>query len=252
MLATPAFAQGILSPYAITSTVQSMGLEPISPPVQRGARYVLRAIDGRGIEVRVAADAWTGRILAVRPMGEGRGSVYANRYAPPSYYSDENAPAPRSGYEPPANYDRQGSYYGQPQTEQRGSYQGQPRYEQRGNYDGQSSRTPGDPAVIYAPRDNTTAPQAPSRAPTAAKPAAPKVAARPPVAKPAESVEAPKEALKSESVKSESAKPESPKPESKADAKTKPQTDATNASAALKPAPAENPALKAPQVQAFD
>lgn len=236
LLAVPASAQALLSPYDIATNVQAMGLEPISRPVQRGARYVLRAIDGRGVEVKVAADAFSGRLLAVRRVGEGRGPVFADRYAPPSYFGDESAPAARGRYEPPGNYDRQGSYdprsYGRPQPDQRGSYQSPPRYEQRGNYEGQSSRAPADPPVIYAPRDSAARPQGPGRAPTTAKPAAPKVAAKPP-AKPAssESAGAPDDVQK-----------------------TQQPSGATNGAGTAYPsATAEkNPALSAPPVQAFD
>lgn len=236
LLAGTASAQVLLSPYDIATSVQSMGLEPISRPVQRGARYVFRAIDGRGVEVKVAADALSGRIIAVRRVGEGRGPVFADRYAPPSYYGDEDTPAPRGRYEPPGNYDRQGSYeprsYGRVQPDQRGGYQSQPRYEQRGNYEGQSSRAPADPPVIYAPRDNAAAPQAPSRAPSAGKPAAPKIAAKPPT-RPAssESAGAPAEMQKNE----------------------QPTGSTDGAGAASAPAPArKNSALEAPPVQAFD
>ena len=67
VLPVSASAQALLPPYEITTSVRSMGLEPISPPVRRGDRYVLRAIDGRGAEVTVVADALSGRILLVRP-----------------------------------------------------------------------------------------------------------------------------------------------------------------------------------------
>ena len=159
-----ASAQALLPPYEITTSVRSMGLEPISPPVRRGARYVLRAIDGRGAEVTVAADALSGRILSVRPAGYGRGRVYAERFYSPAY-PEELFPQ-RRGIE------RQPSY------EQRS-------HEQQGNYQRQPPRAPAEPSVIYAPRDNANALQAPARAPSAAKPAAPKVAAKPAATPPA-------------------------------------------------------------------
>src|SRR5688572_7384502 len=80
VLPMSASAQALLPPYEITTSVRSMGLVPISPPVRRGARYVLRAIDGRGAEVTVAADALSGRILSVRLRGYGGGAVYAGRF----------------------------------------------------------------------------------------------------------------------------------------------------------------------------
>jgi hypothetical protein len=149
--ATPVFAQNLLPPHEITTSVRSMGLQPISRPVLRGARYVLRAIDGRGAEVRVAADAIDGRIIAVRPMGYRQGPAYAERFYPPGNYPMEAAP-PRGGYErlapPPGAYER-------------------------------PARIPSDPSVIYAPGSNATGPQPLARPPSAAKPPAPKVVAKP-------------------------------------------------------------------------
>jgi hypothetical protein len=140
----PVSAQALLPPYEITTSVRSMGLEPISRPVRHGARYVLRAIDGRGAEVTVAADALNGRILFVRPVGYGPGPVYAGRpYEggyPPDYDPGETVPP-------------------------------------RGTYD-RLPRNPGEPSVIYAPRGNYNGPVPPARVPTAVKPPAPKVASK--------------------------------------------------------------------------
>jgi hypothetical protein len=174
VLPMSASAQALLPPYEITTSVRSMGLVPISPPVRRGARYVLRAIDGRGAEVTVAADALSGRILSVRLRGYGGGAVYAGRFYPP-VDAEEFLP-PRRGIE------------GQRSYEQRRSYEQQGTYEQQGNYERQPPRIPTEPSVIYAPRDNANAPQAPARAPFAAKPPVPKVAAKP-AAKPAVAAE---------------------------------------------------------------
>ena len=74
-----------LPPHEITTSMRSMGLKPISPPVRRGDRYIVRAIDRRGIEVRVAADALSGRVLAVRPI---EGPLYADRAYPRIYRTD--------------------------------------------------------------------------------------------------------------------------------------------------------------------
>ena len=196
----------MLPPYEITTSVRSMGLEPISPPVPRGTRYVLRAIDGRGVEVTVAADALSGRILLVRPVGYGPRLVHAERFHPRAY--PEEFLAPRRGIE------KQGSY------EQRRSYEQQGSYEPQGNYERQPPRNPGEPSVIYAPRDSSTPPQAPVRAPSAAKPPAPKVAARP-AAKPVAAAES---------------------------TASKEQPDATTG-ATVSPPLAENPGLAIPPVQ---
>ena len=194
-----ASAQTLLPPYEITTSVRSMGLTPISPPVRRGARYVLRAIDSRGAEVTVAADALSGRILLVRPAGYGGGRLYAERFYSPAY-PEEFLP-PRRGIERPRGYEQRS-------------------YEQQGNYERQPPRNPPEPSVIYAPRDNANAPQAPARAPSAAKAAAPKVAAKPAATSPAAA----------ESTASQE------------------QSDLTTGATASRP-PAENSALAIPPVQ---
>jgi hypothetical protein len=228
IVSAPASAQALLPPFEITTSVRSMGLEPISPPMRRGARYVLRAIDRRGAEVQVAADALSGRILAVRPVGYGPGPVFAARSYP--YYPDET---PARGYERQQGYDPQGNYEPQKSYPQ-GGYQRQGNYDPRGNYDQQGSYerkpplNPGEPSVIHAPRDNANAaPQPPARTPSAIKPPLPKprVAAQ----------QAPKPA----------------EPEQAAAPETTATTTTTTTTGATPP-PAENPALVAPPVQAFD
>jgi hypothetical protein len=146
-LLAPASAQALLPPYEITTSVRSMGLEPITRPVRRGARYVLRAIDGRGVEVTVAADALNGRVLFVRPVGYEQRPANAGRVYAPGYYPDETITP-------------------------RGNYQRLPR-------------DPAEPSVIYAPRGNASAPVPPARVPSAAKPPAPTVAAKPAAKPPA-------------------------------------------------------------------
>jgi len=189
-----------------------MGLAPISQPVRQGTRYVLRAVDRRGVEVTVAADALSGRILFVHPSGYGGGPVYAERSYPRAD-PEGFVPSPR-GYEEPRSY------------EQRRSYEQQGNYEQRGNYDRQSPRNPPEPSVIYAPRDNANAPppQPPARA---AKPPAPKVAAKP-AAKPAAAVEAAASRQQSDAA-----------------------TDVTTGATASQP-PEENPAPAIPPVQSLE
>jgi hypothetical protein len=73
-----------LPPYEVLASVRSIGLEPLSRPTRFGPLYSLRAVDPAGREVRVIADARTGRILKVHP-------VLFPRYAapvppPPPYY----------------------------------------------------------------------------------------------------------------------------------------------------------------------
>jgi hypothetical protein len=247
----PASAQVLVPPYEISTSLRSMGLVPISPPIRRGTRYVVRAIDGRGAEVSVAADAWTGRVLAVRPLRHRfePAPVYAERYYPPS-----------SNYPP-------SSYYPEESVPPRGSYERQ------------QPHAPGEPPVIYAPRDNADAappananpaPQPPNRPVTAAKPPLPRVAARPPAKPPARpplGAEANKPAAQVPT--DAAAKPsavEVKKPEAKAQADiATPETpaDVATASTAAPPAekqkdpapPAENQkssAASLPPVQTFE
>jgi hypothetical protein len=269
----PASAQAPLPPSEITTSVRSMGLQPITAPVLRGARYVLRAIDRRGTEVTVAANAQNGRVLFVRPVGYGErpieGPVYADR-AYPRVYPEGMAP-PR-GYERPRNY------------QQQGSYDPPDNYQQPGNYVRPPARIPGEPSVIYAPRDTANSqganPQnANPRAPVAAKPMpAPKVAAKPPVQ--SAPAAAPVEARKAEpspevttgsttSSPPAAAKPSGSQPPTQAPAsqvaatplpapaapveaaKTEPAPDTTGSTSAPK-APEKNPAFATPPVQAFD
>ena len=70
--ATPASA---LPAYQIIDTVRSFGLQPTTQALRRGPYYVLHAIDGRGVQVRVVADASLGDIVSV------------SRLATPSYSS---------------------------------------------------------------------------------------------------------------------------------------------------------------------
>jgi hypothetical protein len=89
----PVSAQALLPPYEITTSIRSMGLEPVSPPVRRGQRYEIIAVDRRGVGVRVAADGFSGRVLFVEELN---GPVRAGRADPPGYPGDD-AP-PRQGY----------------------------------------------------------------------------------------------------------------------------------------------------------
>jgi hypothetical protein len=230
-----ASAQALLPPYEIATSVQSMGLQPISMPKRRGARYVLRAIDRQGMKVRVVADGLSGQILFVRPVDSDRDRSYAERSYP--YYPNGMQP-PGGGYdqrqgsyEQPRNQDGQGnqsrSY--QRQGNNQGGY-----YDQQGSYQRQPPMNPGDPSVIYAPRDKTAAPQAPAGMPSAAKPSAPKVAAKPP-SKPAVST------AQRADTPAEVSKIEGPSA----------ATNGANASSSAAAAE-KNPALTAPPVQAFD
>lgn len=52
----------------ILNAVRETGLEPLGQPVRRGQYAVLRAVDPRGIEMRVLADAQRGDLVSVTPV----------------------------------------------------------------------------------------------------------------------------------------------------------------------------------------
>jgi hypothetical protein len=169
-IVSPASAQYVLPPHEITTSVRSMGLRPISAPVLRanGQRYVVRAVDGNGLEIRVVADSMTGRVIVARPARYHAGPAYAARPNAYGYY-----PVPGPGYEPEVVV--------RP-----------PRDVPRPPSAQQSARAPVEPPdVIYAPGSKPPAtaskPQTKTaaRPPAAAKSVSSKVAAKP--AKPAES-----------------------------------------------------------------
>ncbi len=56
-----------LPPYEINTIVRSMGFDPLTNPQRRGPYYVLNAIDPRGIEMRVVADARMGAVVSIMP-----------------------------------------------------------------------------------------------------------------------------------------------------------------------------------------
>src|SRR5260370_30805635 len=73
--------------------VRRAGFEPISRPVQRGRVYVLFALDPYDIEVRLAVDAGSGRVLRVTGIPRyGGGGEYVDR---PHLRSPAPPPTPR-------------------------------------------------------------------------------------------------------------------------------------------------------------
>ena len=57
-----------LPAYEILTVARSMGFKPVSEPSRRGPYYVFQAVDQRGQEVRVVADARFGDIVSVAPI----------------------------------------------------------------------------------------------------------------------------------------------------------------------------------------
>jgi hypothetical protein len=75
-----------LPPHEILTSVRSTGLEPLSRPMRFGPAYSLRAADAAGRELRVIADARTGRVLKVTPVLFPR---YAAPVPPPPAYGGQ-------------------------------------------------------------------------------------------------------------------------------------------------------------------
>jgi len=62
-----AIGADVLPAFEILTIVRSMGFDPISHPQRRGPYYVLNAVDTRGIEMRIVADARVGEVVSVMP-----------------------------------------------------------------------------------------------------------------------------------------------------------------------------------------
>jgi hypothetical protein len=94
---------GFLSPYEASRIVRTAGFDPVTPPLREGPTYVLRAIDFRGVLMRVVVDARSGALRAVNrivanpetygPVGmltmPEAGPV---PYGPPEFASRETTP----------------------------------------------------------------------------------------------------------------------------------------------------------------
>jgi hypothetical protein len=69
---------GFITSHEVTRIARSAGFDPVSPPLREGTSYVLRAMDFRGILMRVVVDARSGAIRAVNRIVAGPGF-----YGPP-------------------------------------------------------------------------------------------------------------------------------------------------------------------------
>jgi hypothetical protein len=65
-----------LAPSQIIMEVRRTGFKPISPPVQRGPVYVVSALDGDDIDVKLTLDAYSGRLLWVADISRARFGGY--------------------------------------------------------------------------------------------------------------------------------------------------------------------------------
>lgn len=61
-------AADTLPAYEILNSVRALGFKPTTQALRRGPYYVLHAIDRRGVEVRLVADAQLGDIVSVSPV----------------------------------------------------------------------------------------------------------------------------------------------------------------------------------------
>jgi hypothetical protein len=89
----PPFAE-TLPPGDIIASVRSAGFNPLSRPVQRGAVYVVFAVDRYFMDVRVMVDARSGRVLSATRLA---GVMYGG----PGYGGYEVVPGAPPGYLPP-------------------------------------------------------------------------------------------------------------------------------------------------------
>ena len=88
--------RGFVPPYEILRTLRAAGFDPLAPPLREGTTYVVRAIDFRGVPMRVVVDARSGAIRDANRIVAGPGlygpympgpyaPVYYGRVAAPPY-----------------------------------------------------------------------------------------------------------------------------------------------------------------------
>jgi len=89
--------RGFISPFETLRIVRAAGLDPLAPPLRQGSTYVVRAIDFRGVAMRVVVDARSGVIRDANRIVSGPGlygpyapgpygPVYYGRFGPPPPY----------------------------------------------------------------------------------------------------------------------------------------------------------------------
>jgi hypothetical protein len=100
---SPVPLRGFVPPYEILRTVRAAGFQPLAPPLREGTTYVVRAIDFRGVAMRVVVDARSGAIRDANRIVSGPGlygpyvpgpyaPAFYGRLAPPSYPPDDIEP----------------------------------------------------------------------------------------------------------------------------------------------------------------
>jgi hypothetical protein len=91
--------RGFVPPYEILRTLRAAGFQPLAPPLREGTTYVVRALDYRGIAMRVVVDAHSGAIRDANRIVAGPGLYGPYMPGPyaPAYYGRLAAPP----YPPP-------------------------------------------------------------------------------------------------------------------------------------------------------
>ena len=86
--------RGFVPPYEILRTVRAAGFDPLAPPLREGTSYVVRAIDFRGVAMRVVVDARSGAIRDANRIVSGPGlyGPYAPGPYPPAPYGRFGTP----------------------------------------------------------------------------------------------------------------------------------------------------------------
>jgi hypothetical protein len=95
---------GFVPPYEITKIVRAAGYDPLTRPRREGTTYVVRAINGRGILMRIVIDARSGAIRAVNRIVPGPGPYgVVGMMGPPPYAAGPYGPltGPPPPYPPP-------------------------------------------------------------------------------------------------------------------------------------------------------
>jgi hypothetical protein len=97
---------GFVPPYEILRTVRAAGFDPLAPPLRQGTIYVVRAIDYRGVAMRVVVDAHSGAIRDANRIVSGLYGPYAPGPYPPPPYGRLGAASTYSPPDDPAVYGR--------------------------------------------------------------------------------------------------------------------------------------------------
>jgi hypothetical protein len=85
---SPSPLRGFVPPYEVLRTLRGAGFEPLAPPLREGTTYVVRALDFRGVPMRVVVDARSGAIRDANRIVAGPGLYGPYMPGPyaPAYY----------------------------------------------------------------------------------------------------------------------------------------------------------------------